>query len=282
MHGHKYQAGFLSAASQAWFKSLGQIRQSHWLVVSVGLAVLCAVVLPINLISMQPLHHDEALYATWSLNILSGDDPWLSETAIDKPPLYLYPVAGTMRLLGVSGSVARIPSLAAAALMVLLTFWLGQRIYHTGVGLIAAWLVALSPFTLLFAPTAFTDPMLVALVLGACLAAAYNRPALAGLGLGLAIATKQQGLFFVPLVLALLVTSGLTNVRSGRRVAVDPLAAPSFVPRTFFRFGVALLLPLCLVLIWDLSRNKPSAFLDSQGSSPERMLRLQVAYSASS
>jgi hypothetical protein len=71
------------------------------------------------------------------------------------------------------------------------------------VGLLAAWLVALSPFTILFAPTAFVDPLLVALILACCLAAASGQAARAGLWLGLAFATKQQAILFVPLALAL-------------------------------------------------------------------------------
>jgi len=188
-----------------------------WLPVTlVGLAILSAVLIPLNLLTGQPFHHDEALYATWALQIASGDNPLLTQVPVDKPPLFLYTMAGAMWLLGATETIARLPSLLATALTVGLTFWLGQKLYSRGVGLIAAWLVALSPLTIFFAPTAFTDPMLVALVLAACLAAAYGRAAWSGVWLGLAIATKQQGLFFVPLVLGIFVC-----VRLGDGQAAD-------------------------------------------------------------
>lgn len=229
----------------------------YWLPVSMSLAILTAILLPLNLLSSQRFHHDEALYATWALKIVSGDDPWLTDTPIDKPPLFLYTVAGAMGLLGVTETVARLPSLIATALTVLLTFWLGRKLYSDGVGLLAAWLVALSPFTILFAPTAFTDPMLVAFVLASCLAASYNRAGWAGIFLGLAIATKQQGVFFMPLVMVLLVLNA------------DPFNAlpnTKHETRNLFRIPITFLLTLLLTvlpaLIWDFSRNQPSGFFE--------------------
>src|SRR5690606_14501359 len=81
----------------------------------------------------------------------------------------------------------------------------GRRLYgDERVGLLGALLVALSPFDMLFASTAFTDPLLVALLLGAILAAAASRPGVAGVLAGLAWATKQQAILFLPLVAAVL------------------------------------------------------------------------------
>ncbi len=192
-----------------------------WPAVAIGLALLSAVLIPLNLLTGQRFHHDEALYATWALQIASGHDPLLQQTLIDKPPLFLYTMAGAMRLLGVTEVVARLPSLLATVLSVGLTFGLGQQLYGRQVGVLAAWLVALSPLTILFAPTAFTDPMLVTLVLAAGLAAAHDRAGWAGVGMGLAIATKQQGLFFIPLVMGLLLVSRVAGSKvAGRRSQV--------------------------------------------------------------
>jgi 4-amino-4-deoxy-L-arabinose transferase-like glycosyltransferase len=84
-------------------------------------------------------------------------------------------------------------------------------------GLLAALLLALSPFDLLFASTAFTDPLLVALALASAVAAARGRLGMAGLWLGLSVATKQQGLLFLPLVVALgLVATAARNRRNWR------------------------------------------------------------------
>lgn len=257
------------------------------------LALLAAILLPLNLLAGQPLHHDEALYATWALQVVSGRDPWLAQTPVDKPPLFLYVLAGFMKLLGVSPTITRLPSLLVTVLGVGLTFLVGRRLYGAGTGLLAAWLTALSPFTILFAPTAFTDPLLAALVLAGCLAVVYGRAGWAGACLGLAIATKQQGLFFVPLVL-LMINGHRPSIRSqpvlapsrhfdrtdgrvspqpdGLRVTVGQAGAgrtpgldffsprrASFQPVVYF--FLALGLTLLPVLIWDLSRSQANEFL---------------------
>ena len=224
--------------------------------VALGGALLAAMLLPLNLLALQPFHHDEALYSAWALEIVSGHDPWLARTVVDKPPLFLYLIAGSMRLLGATETAARIPSLAATVFTVGLTFWLGRELYDHQVGLVAAWLVALSPFTILFAPTALTDPLLVALVLAGCLAATKGRAAGAAGFLGLAIAAKQQGLFFAPLIVALLI-SGLRRPAGDRREAGGHRARlRPHISR--FTFGLGLvLLPL---LFWILARPELPGF----------------------
>jgi len=76
-----------------WFETSRPITlptTRYWLPLAVSLALLSAVVLPLNLLTIQRFHHDEALYATWALEIASGENPWLAEIPIDKPPLFLY------------------------------------------------------------------------------------------------------------------------------------------------------------------------------------------------
>jgi 4-amino-4-deoxy-L-arabinose transferase-like glycosyltransferase len=225
-----------------------------WLPLALSLALLSAVVLPLNLLTIQRFHHDEARYATWALEIASGNNPWLAEIPIDKPPLFFYAVAGTMSLLGATETAARLPSILATVCIVGLTFGLGRKLYNSGVALLAAWLVALSPFTILFAPTAFTDPMLVAWVLAGCLAAAYGRGGWAGVLLGLAIGTKQQGVLFVPLVIGLVVIGRQPPVagdrRSASRSALFALA----------RFLLTLLVTLIPLFLWDSTRHQSPGF----------------------
>jgi hypothetical protein len=246
----------------------------------VGLAVLSSLLLPLHLLSTQRFHHDEALYATWALEIASGHNPLLQETLIDKPPLFLYAAAGAMGLLGPTETAARLPSLLATVATVGLTFGLGRKLYGPGVGILACWLVALSPFTILFAPTAFTDPLLVALVMAACLAAAYGRAGWAGVGLGLAIATKQQGVFFIPLVLGILACvkgtdrspeENLPRSFPGLRYLISPPRSGSqrllHLTRTVSwllshvaRLLVSLTLALLPAFIWDLWRFQVPGF----------------------
>lgn len=225
-----------------------------WFVV--GLAILAAVLLPLNLLVTRRFHHDEALYATWALQIASGQNPWLAHIPIDKPPLFLYAAAASMRLLGITETAARLPSLLATAATVGLTFRLGRRLYGPAVGLLAAWLAALSPFTIMFAATAFTDPMLAALVLAGCLAAVSGRPGWAGMWLGLAVAAKQQGLFFVPLGLGLLVVAGSPRPEPALPRGVWPPGRRLHAAR----LAAGLAVTLAPVFIWDAARGQSPGF----------------------
>ncbi|MBL7063243.1 MAG: glycosyltransferase family 39 protein [Anaerolineae bacterium] len=147
-------------------------------------------------------HPDEALYGYWGLLIGRGQDPWLATVPVYKPPLLPYLVAGAQALFGNSEFTVRMPGLAAGLLTVSLVAALAHSLYHDRWAAVAAAAgVAFSPFAILFSATAFPDPLMVALGLGACVAAARGRPGWAGLLAGLAFATKQTGLVWVPLAL---------------------------------------------------------------------------------
>ncbi len=106
--------------------------------------------------------------------------------------------------------------------------------------MIAAVLLALNPFAISFAPTAFTDPLLLLCGLLALYAAARGRHLWAGIWLGAAIMTKQQGVLFVPLVLAALPW----RTRAGARSLV----------RGGLAFAGGLALVVLPVLWWDSLR----------------------------
>ena len=149
-------------------------------------------------------HADEALYAYWGLLIGRGRDPWLATVPVYKPPLLPYLLAATQALFGTSEFAVRMAGLAAGVVTVVLVAALCNTLYrHRAVVTGAAIAMALSPFAILFSATAFTDPVMVALGLGASVAAARGRHGWAGLLAGLSFATKQTGLVWVPLVMAI-------------------------------------------------------------------------------
>ncbi len=199
-----------------------------------------------------PLHHDEALYGTWARAIADGSDPLLLIPWVDKPPLVLYLLALSVKLFGPSEMALRAPGMLASVLTVFATVGYTRRIYGERTALLAGAVLALSPFAILFGPTAFTDPWLTLFVIGAAWAAIADRPLWAGILLGLAFASKQQGVFGVPLVVALLVTRGGRNTHESTRPAEIlksiALALLGFSPV----FGT--------VIYWDSLRwhNRPS------------------------
>ena len=214
----------------------------------------------------DPLHRDEALYGYWAQLIASGRDPLLLSPWVDKPPLVLYLLAADIRAFGATELALRLPGLIASLLLVLVTFGFARRAYGVRVALIAAGLLTFSPFAILFAPTAFTDPWLALWLVAAAWAALARRPFLAGLLLGLAIASKQQGVLGVPLVLALLIAckqqtaNGKWQMAESGEQRADRSPAKRSVVRDTLYAALGFALIFAPVTYWDSLRwvNRPS------------------------
>ena len=168
------------------------------------LALLGAALRVAPWLAVYPLHRDEALYGSWARLVLSGSDPGLTTVWVDKPPLVIYLLAGSMGLLGASELALRLPGMLASLALLPVTYGLGRALGGRRLGLLAMAIAAASPFAILFSPTAFTDPWLSLWLACAALAALVRRPFLSGLCAGLAIASKQTGILGLPLVMLLL------------------------------------------------------------------------------
>ncbi|MEZ4683893.1 MAG: glycosyltransferase family 39 protein [Caldilineaceae bacterium] len=161
--------------------------------------LLLSFALNLTLLDRFPLREDEALYSYWALHFLDSD-PLMLTVWPDKPPLYWWAQAGSFHLLGTTQAAARILNILLTTATVALVAASSKRLYGNGSALVAAILCALNPFLISFAATAYTDPMLVfwgqlALYFGLC-----NRSIMAGLALGAALMTKQQGVLYIPLI----------------------------------------------------------------------------------
>jgi 4-amino-4-deoxy-L-arabinose transferase-like glycosyltransferase len=178
------------------------------------LALLVGVALRGLLLDRPGLHPDEALYASWALRIADGSDPALLGIYVDKPPLLIYLLAALFRLTGFDGQAlpdtqqlilaGRLAALLASSISLVLLGLVARRAYGPRIGLGALALFAVSPLAVRLSPTLFTDPWLVLWVLLGLWAALGQRAWLAGMACGLAYATKQQALLFMPLLVAVL------------------------------------------------------------------------------
>jgi hypothetical protein len=194
--------------------------------------------LRLSLIAGQRFHGDEAIYGYWGQLVAFGEDPLLLSVPLDKPPLFIYLLAAIFKWFGPTEVAARLISEAASLAAVALTYRLARQLFGQPEALLATAVMALSPFNILFAATAFTDPLMVALVLAGMSLAAAGRWGWAGVMAGLAVATKQQAILFAPLVAATgWLVSG--NRRRGRGIV---------------RMGLGLLGVAQLLIGWDALR----------------------------
>ena len=239
--------------------------------------VLCALAFALQLgpAFANRFHADEALYATWAMQVASGRDVLLAKSPLDKPPLAFYTMAASLFVFGRVEIAARLPSLIASVVSVALA-WRWSRILHPSPFILhpssftphpssfAALVTALSPFSIAFGGTAFLDPLMVMWGLAACVAAGRGRAGWGGLFLGLAFATKVQGLLFAPLVLF---TAGF----SPQRREGYPISLESLPRRWRLRGSLAFM----LVIIRKCSRPASSRAVrvpaDGEHSSPRRL-----------
>jgi 4-amino-4-deoxy-L-arabinose transferase-like glycosyltransferase len=197
---------------------------------------LAAFALRLLLLDRFPLREDEAIYAAWARSV--ARDPWFLSVWPDKPPIYLWLQAAALGLFGPSAAAARWLGVAASTLTVPLAAATARRLWGPRAALAAGALTALNPFAIAFAPTGYTDALLVACGMAAVALAVRGRAFWAGLWLGAAVMTKQQGLLYVPLVL------GLLLVQPARPAAGRALA----------RFALGASLLVVPILLWDAAR----------------------------
>lgn len=227
-----------------------------------SILLTAGLLLRLHPITIHRFHPDEALYAYWGLQIATGADPMLESYPVDKPPAFPYLLALVFRLFGASELTARLPSLIASTASLVLVERIARRVYGKETAFLALGLLALSPFDISFAVTAFTDPLMVMWVLAGLAAMIAGRPMLAGAFAGAAFATKQQGIFFLPL----LALAGLWRTRfsPGQR-AEPPGKGLGRLLRTWWARGLAgFLLAFAPALAWDLARlRRPEYFAQS-------------------
>ena len=114
--------------------------------------VLVAALLRFGGITSQSLWWDEVV--TWQQSRLPFGD-MLSATAADNyPPLYNILATATMRLLGETELALRLPSAILGTLNILAVYWLGRLAAGRPAGLLAALLLAFSPYHLWYSDEA--------------------------------------------------------------------------------------------------------------------------------
>ena len=210
--------------------------------------MLVGFLLRIALLTTFPFREDEAIYSFWALHI-TRVDPLMLTVWPDKPPVFLWLLGGTFSILGAGEAQARLLNVAASILTVPVLAATARTLWGKKTALLCVLLFALNPFAISFSATAFTDPLLVLFGVLAVHAAVTRRSFWAGVWLSLAIMTKQQGILYIPLILALIwqlkPSSPMAAIRhhpiisSSQRLLVSS-------------FGAALV--LIPTLLWDAAR----------------------------
>jgi hypothetical protein len=245
----------LKVATLLWYRrsTLRAISSRPYLILGtiVGLALL----LRVSLIAVNRFHGDEALYSHWGLLVASGKDIFLKNVIVDKPPVFLYTLAFFFRVFGPTETAARLPNVMASLVSIVVLYEIALEIFDRRVATMSALFLALSPFDIQFAPTAFTDPLMVTLALVSCLLALKSRYLAAGVAMGLSVMTKPLAVFLLPLLLFVAAVS-LTKEGWGRKLGGAGL-----------RLGLGFMVVIFAVVCWDVViRVDPIDFLSASAS----------------
>jgi 4-amino-4-deoxy-L-arabinose transferase-like glycosyltransferase len=218
------------------------------------LLVLAGFALRLPLLHRFPLREDEAIYGYWALHAWYVDSLFLHVWP-DKPPFFLWLLSLAFQLWGhapdTAPAAARMVSILAGTLAIPVLAVTARRWWGERAALVTALLVTLNPFAISFAPTAYTDSVLVLAGSLSLALAAHGRWFWSGLWLGAAIMTKQQGLLFVPLLLAAAVQGKRTNAPEPRQGAPLPDRA---IGRSLLALAGGLALVVAPILYWDSLR----------------------------
>jgi 4-amino-4-deoxy-L-arabinose transferase-like glycosyltransferase len=232
-----------------------------WWVVLVGAALRIAI------LTDNRFHPDEALFATLGRLIVQGIDPLLSNThlLVDKPPLFYYLLAGGISMSWAHELTARMPALFASVIGMALLARLARQLWRSKTAIILTGLfLAMSPFAILFSPTVFADTPMMMWWLASLVAVNSRRWGWAGLLFGLALATKQNALFLLPLVIGLGIVQSVDDHISWRQIVI-------WLARFLLGLGVILV----AVVIWDISRRPADSFWTAgfDVNNPGRLIR---------
>ncbi len=151
--------------------------RSSWRLWLIGPLLIAAALQSADL-GGKNLWDDEATTVTIANSDSLGDVYSAYRASERQPPLHYFLLHGWIRLAGSSDWAVRVPSAVFSVACVLLVAWLGSRVAGRRVGLFAAYLLAISPFLLLFGPMAryYSLTLFLVLLSTASLLEALVRP----------------------------------------------------------------------------------------------------------
>lgn len=181
---------------------------------------------------------DEAWFSTFARAAAIKGDWWLPG-ALDKTPLALYANALAQAAIGPHELAARLPGALSGILLLPLLYVIARDCYRDRSPMLPAvtlLLAACSPVLASSSAMALTDGLMLTGIAASFWLALHNRVGWSAMLLGLALASKQQALLTLPLILwALARTAPLSRRRT-------------------MRFATVLALCCGLLLVWDALR----------------------------
>ena len=161
--------------------------------------MLLGALLRLSIYNLEPLFMDSAYYASLGRSIAEGDYLLQVNHMSDKPPLFFYVQALFFQLLGVSASVAVLPSFLGGMISIGIIYLLGRDLKNSVAGFLAAFLYAISPGSVWLSAWGLADSLFMTVTLLSFWTLIHRRFYWTGFLIGIAFGMKQTILSFGPL-----------------------------------------------------------------------------------
>lgn len=196
--------------------------KNWWWVIFLGIGVLLlALALRVYNLTLLPIFADEAIYVRWAQVMRAEPTLRFLPLSDGKQPLFMWTVMPALKFFTDPLFAGRMVSVFSGAATLVGVFVLTFILFKSKkAAIVAAFLYAVSPFTVFFDRMALVDSMLTAFGVWALVFAVataktfrFDLAMLTGFALGGALLTKSPGLFFA----ALLPTTALVSDWKGKR-----------------------------------------------------------------
>ncbi len=147
---------------------------------------------------LHSLNDDESYYGDGAAAFADGD-VMLHKFDTDKPPLAFQTFGLMLLLFGRTEMALKLPSALALAALLIIVYLLGKEIFGKAAGVLAAGLLATSPYLARVGIGAMTDALAIMFLLGALLYAVRGRLWGAGFCVAWALCTRQMAVLFLPI-----------------------------------------------------------------------------------
>jgi|GEM_PF-5121558 len=181
---------FINKFSELW-------NNRDWNVPLIAI-ILLGVAFRLSVFSTHDFHCDEGLHGSYILDIATKDDWLFRSTDVDRPPVFFYVAAPFVKVLGNHVNVLRLPNFIGSIAGIFLIYLICIRLFNRKTALWASFLLAVSPYNIVFGPTVFIDVLMAFFILWSFYLLCVDRTFLSGIVFGLALGTKQPAVMAVP------------------------------------------------------------------------------------
>ncbi|MCI0711365.1 MAG: glycosyltransferase family 39 protein, partial [Chloroflexi bacterium] len=198
------------------------------------------------------LHPDEALYSDLSRTMMVDGDFNLIYRTTDKTPLTFFFTGGSIALLGENELAVRLPGVFFSLIGLAGLYAIGKQLAGEQAGLLALALATVSPLEIRYAPSAFQDILMLAMLIIALWQITLQRWTTVGFFYGVAVMMKPTALWVLPVIVM------MGGLYSHRRMV---------------RFLPGFAVPIIAVILWDWGRPQSLFSTGASNNKPGRFVR---------